>query len=62
MRFPRIVRIRDDKTPAEIDTLATVEALFTEQATGRILLATGSGGETERIAAIGGGTDEAAVG
>ena len=61
MRFPRIVRIRDDKTPSEIDTMATVEALFTEQATGRILLATGSGGETERIAASG-GTDEAAVG
>jgi len=54
MRFPRIVRIRDDKTPAEIDTLATVEALFGEQASGRILLATGSGGETERIAATGG--------
>jgi DNA ligase-1 len=53
MRFPRIVRIRDDKTPSEIDTMATVEALFTEQATGRILLATGSGGETERIAATG---------
>ena len=35
MRFPRIVRIRDDKTPAEIDTLATVEALFGEQASGR---------------------------
>ena len=53
MRFPRIVRIRDDKSPAEIDTLATVEALFGEQASGRILLATGSGGETERIAATG---------
>jgi DNA ligase-1 len=53
MRFPRIVRIRDDKTPADIDTLATVEALFGEQATGRILLATGAGGETERIAAVG---------
>ena len=34
MRFPRIVRIRDDKTPAEIDTLATVETLFGEQAWG----------------------------
>ncbi|HEX2767217.1 MAG TPA: ATP-dependent DNA ligase [Candidatus Limnocylindria bacterium] len=55
MRFPRIVRIRDDKTPAEIDTLATVEALFGEQASGRILLATGTAGETERIAASGGG-------
>jgi DNA ligase-1 len=53
MRFPRIVRMRDDKTPAEIDTMATVEALYGEQASGRILLATGSGGETERIAAIG---------
>ena len=53
MRFPRIVRIRDDKTPNEIDTLATVRGLFTDQATGRILLATGSGGETERIAATG---------
>jgi len=53
MRFPRIVRIRDDKTPADIDTLATVEALFGEQASGRILLATGAGGETERIAATG---------
>ncbi|MEO5986762.1 MAG: ATP-dependent DNA ligase [Candidatus Limnocylindria bacterium] len=53
MRFPRIVRIRDDKAPAETDTLATVEALFTEQASGRILLATGAGGETERIRATG---------
>ncbi|HET6744246.1 MAG TPA: ATP-dependent DNA ligase [Candidatus Limnocylindria bacterium] len=53
MRFPRIVRMRDDKTPADIDTMATVEALFGEQATGRILLARGSGGETERIAATG---------
>jgi DNA ligase-1 len=53
MRFPRIVRIRDDKTPAEIDTLATVEALFGEQASGRILLATGERGETERITATG---------
>ena len=53
MRFPRIVRIRDDKTPAEIDDLATVEKLFTAQASGRILLARGAGGETERIAATG---------
>jgi hypothetical protein len=53
MRFPRIVRIRDDKPPAEIDTLATAELLFEAQASGRILLATGAGGETERIAAVG---------
>ena len=53
MRFPRIARIRDDKSPSEIDTLSTVEALFGEQASGRILLATGASGETERIAATG---------
>ena len=53
MRFPRIVRIRDDKMPAEIDTLQTAERLFGEQASGRILLATGERGETERIAATG---------
>jgi DNA ligase-1 len=28
LRFPRIVRIRQDKTPDEIDTVATVTALF----------------------------------
>ncbi|MEO6058569.1 MAG: ATP-dependent DNA ligase [Candidatus Limnocylindria bacterium] len=53
MRFPRIVRIRDDKTPAEIDDLATVEKLFGAQASGRILLAGGPGGEMERITATG---------
>jgi DNA ligase-1 len=53
LRFPRIVRIRDDKTPGEIDEMATVERLFEAQATGRILLAEGAGGETERIAATG---------
>jgi DNA ligase-1 len=53
LRFPRIVRIRDDKTPAEIDDLAIVEKLFAAQATGRILLARGAQGETERIAAVG---------
>jgi DNA ligase-1 len=57
MRFPRIVRVREDKTPAEIDTMATVEALFGEQASGRILLATGARGETERIAAVGSGDE-----
>jgi len=53
MRFPRIVRIRDDKTPADIDDMATVEKLFAAQASGRILLARGAHGETERIAATG---------
>jgi DNA ligase 1 len=28
LRFPRIVRIRSDKTPAEIDTIETVEKLY----------------------------------
>jgi DNA ligase 1 len=60
MRFPRIARIRSDKTPAEIDTMATVEALFGEQASGRILLATGAAGETERIAATGEGLESGA--
>jgi DNA ligase 1 len=60
MRFPRIARIRTDKTPAEIDTMATVEALFGEQASGRILLATGAAGETERIAATGEGLESSA--
>jgi DNA ligase-1 len=53
LRFPRIVRIRDDKTPAEIDEMSTVERFFEAQASGRILLAEGAGGETERIAATG---------
>jgi DNA ligase-1 len=62
MRFPRIVRIRDDKTPADIDDLATVEGLFTAQASSRILLARGAKGETERIAATGEVPGEAAGG
>ncbi|HEX5578658.1 MAG TPA: ATP-dependent DNA ligase [Candidatus Limnocylindria bacterium] len=53
LRFPRIVRIRDDKTVADIDTLATVETLFEAQASGRILLATGPGGREARITATG---------
>ena len=31
LRFPRIVRLREDKPVAEIDTLATVAALATPQ-------------------------------
>ncbi len=58
LRFPRIVRIRDDKTPADIDNLATVEGLFEAQASGRILLATGRGGREARIAATGKLEDE----
>jgi DNA ligase-1 len=32
MRFPRIVRLRDDKPVAEIDTLARVREIFDSQA------------------------------
>jgi DNA ligase-1 len=53
LRFPRIARVRDDKTVADIDTLATVETLFEAQASGRILLATGRGGREARITATG---------
>jgi DNA ligase-1 len=31
LRFPRIVRIRCDKTPAEIDTIETVQKLYSQQ-------------------------------
>ncbi len=50
LRFPRIVRIRTDKGQADINDLAAVERIFEQQATGRILLATGARGEIERIA------------
>jgi len=53
LRFPRIVRVREDKTVAEIDDLASVESLYQAQASGRILLATGRGGSEARIAATG---------
>jgi DNA ligase-1 len=53
LRFPRIVRIRTDKSPDQIDDLAAVKRLYEAQASGRILLATGAGGETERITATG---------
>jgi DNA ligase-1 len=59
LRFPRIVRIRTDKSPDQIDELATVERLYEAQASGRILLATGAGGETERITATGSAEEEA---
>lgn len=46
LRFPRIVRLRTDKTPADIDTLATVERLFRElQPTAEHLVTEGARGE-----------------
>ncbi len=62
LRFPRILRIRSDKGPDQVDDLAAVERLFAEQASGRILLATGAGGETERIAAGLRGAEDATPG
>ncbi len=32
LRFPRIVRLRPDKSPADIDTLARVAELYHQQA------------------------------
>src|SRR5437870_9412813 len=34
LRFPRIVRIRNDKSPSEIDTLETVEKLYDQPSRG----------------------------
>jgi len=31
LRFPRIVRLRQDKLPAEIDTIEQVEAIYRNQ-------------------------------
>jgi len=53
LRFPRIVRVRDDRMVADIDDLAAVESLHQAQASGRILLATGRAGREARIAAKG---------
>jgi len=33
MRFPRIVRLRQDKTPAEADTIERVREIFERQRT-----------------------------
>jgi DNA ligase-1 len=33
LRFPRIARIRDDKTPEQADTVASVRALMRIEAT-----------------------------
>jgi len=31
LRFPRILRLRDDKSPDEIDTLETVKKIYERQ-------------------------------
>ncbi len=41
LRFPRIVRVRDDKTPVDADRIDTVEAIFEKQV---------AGGHRERLA------------
>ena len=51
LRFPRIVRIRDDKSADAVDTLEQVEALHQSLGGGRVLLAEGAAGRTERIEA-----------
>jgi DNA ligase-1 len=44
LRFPRIVRLRDDKPPTEVDRLSTVAALHEElQVAGRYGVLTGGG-------------------
>jgi len=48
LRFPRIVRIRDDKSPAEIDTLANVERLHRDLQYGAEYLVTASSKRTTR--------------
>ncbi len=51
LRFPRIVRIRDDKGPSEIDTLANVERLHRELQFGAEYLVTASSRRPARRAA-----------
>jgi DNA ligase-1 len=53
LRFPRIVRIRDDKVPSEIDTLSTVAALHERLERGRVEYAVSTeGAEPEAVAAV----------
>jgi len=60
LRFPRIVRIRDDKTPDDIDCLSTVAALHERlQVAGRYGVMTGEG-TPNRAQRSTTGTDDAA--
>jgi DNA ligase-1 len=52
LRFPRIVRIRDDKSPAEIDTLANVERIHRDLQYGAEYLVTAASRRTGRNAAV----------
>jgi DNA ligase-1 len=51
LRFPRIVRIRDDKSPAEIDTLGNVETIYRDLQYGAEYLVTAASRRTGRGAA-----------
>ena len=48
LRFPRIVRLRIDKSPTEIDTLATVDRLHRELQYGAEYLVTAEAKQTHR--------------
>jgi DNA ligase-1 len=52
LRFPRIVRIRDDKSPAEIDTLANVETIYRDLQYGAEYLVTAASRRTGRSAVV----------
>jgi DNA ligase-1 len=51
LRFPRIVRIRGDKSPTEIDTLANVETIYRDLQYGAEYLVTAASRRTGRGAA-----------
>jgi DNA ligase-1 len=60
LRFPRIARLRPDKSAAEADTLATVERLFTELQPGSDALMTAGARGSARSAPVAGTTERPA--